>query len=80
MTHDVPHFAFEDACVCMCPECVKDDRCICKDCEHGEFTDPDREPDHDGLEDHQVWVWMQGARPPRWEIRGTGAALDEGRT
>lgn len=23
----------------------------------------------------QVWVWMQGAEPPRWEIRGTGALL-----
>jgi len=29
-------------------------------------------PDSSLPESHQVWVWMNGMNPPRWEIRGTG--------
>ena len=32
-------------------------------------------PSRDGLEPHQRWVWMAGATPPRWEIKGTGVVL-----
>lgn len=40
-------------------------------------TDPNRKPSRDGLEPHQVWAWMAGANPPRWEIRGTGAVFPQ---
>lgn len=40
-------------------------------------TDINNRPSDEGLEDHQLWVWMQGANPPRWEIRGTGTILDD---
>ena len=34
---------------------------------------PKRTPE---MENHQVWVWLQGMNPPRWEIRGTGVLDD----
>lgn len=37
----------------------------------------DRYPSREGLEDHQVWVWMTGPGVARWEIRGTGVMIDE---
>lgn len=40
-------------------------------------TDINHEPERDGLEDHQHWVWLAGANPPHWEIFGTGLLLDE---
>lgn len=33
-------------------------------------------PSREGLESHQVWVWMNGPGQPHWEVRGTGVALD----
>jgi len=35
-----------------------------------------KRPPKGSLPAGQVWAWMQGANPPRWEIRGTGALLD----
>jgi hypothetical protein len=38
----------------------------------GERTDHNSRPSDDLLEGTQVWIWLNGANPPRWEIRGTG--------
>lgn len=38
---------------------------------------PDQPPSRNGLERHQVWVWMNGPGHPHWEIRGTGALLED---
>lgn len=41
------------------------------------LRDPSKPPArHGGMEAHQLWVWMAGGAPPRWEIRGTGLVLD----
>lgn len=39
------------------------------------FTDPDDPPSRAGLQPHQLWVWLQGANPPHWELRGTGCVV-----
>lgn len=33
----------------------------------------DAKPPHVGLEEHQRWIWLNGAERPHWEVRGTGA-------
>jgi hypothetical protein len=33
-------------------------------------------PQEELLESHQHWVWLAGATPPHWEIRGTGVVVD----
>jgi hypothetical protein len=37
--------------------------------------DRNRKPSSEGLAVGQVWAWMAGADPPRWEVRGTGLVL-----
>lgn len=39
------------------------------------YVDHDEKPPWEFLEPSQVWVWMAGATPPHWEIRGTGVIL-----
>lgn len=34
-------------------------------------------PSREGLEKHQMWLWLAGAKPPHYEVRGTGAIIDE---
>jgi len=42
------------------------------------YTDRDQRPPDDELtESHQVWVWLAGANPPHWEIRGTGMVVPD---
>jgi hypothetical protein len=39
-----------------------------------QHTDHEKKPSGEGLEPHQHWVWLAGATPPHWEVRGTGVA------
>lgn len=40
----------------------------------------DNPPPLDGLEDHQLWVWLAPPNVmPRWEVMGTGAIAEGGR-
>lgn len=43
--------------------------------ENDDNTNRDRKPSNEGLAPGQVWAWMNGADPPRWEVRGTGVVL-----
>lgn len=42
-----------------------------------ELYNQKKSPSRAGLEDHQVWAWMNGPGRPHWEVRGTGLVLDE---
>lgn len=44
-----------------------------------DLLDQSTPPSRAGLEAHQVWAWMGGANPPHWEVRGTGAIVENPR-
>lgn len=54
----------------------RDDHCILCWLEDVSGCPPVDMNDSHPLPEGQIWVWMGGANPPHWEIRGTGAVFE----